>query len=142
MSARTIFLSRLIGLLTILISVAMLLHKQSNVEAATALIHDPPLSLVTGLAVLICGLAIVLGHNVWSGGILPVVITLFGWSLLIRGALLLYLSSDARATLFGMLHLEDLFLFYVTINLALGLYLTYAGFKVSLPRAEAAAAPH
>jgi hypothetical protein len=36
MSARTIFLSRLIGLLTILISVAMLLHKQSNVEAATA----------------------------------------------------------------------------------------------------------
>jgi hypothetical protein len=92
--------------------------------------------------VLICGLAIVLGHNVWSGGILPIVITLYGWSLLIRGALLLNLSSEARATLFRMLHLEDLFLLYVTINLALGLYLTFAGFKVSLRRAEAAAAQH
>jgi hypothetical protein len=125
-------LSTLIGLLTILISCAMLLHEQSNVEAATALIHDLPLSLVTGIGVLICGLAIVLGHNVWSGGVLPVVITIYGWSLLIRGVLLLCLSSDARASIFEMLHLKDLFLFYVTINLSLGVYLTYGGFRVCL----------
>jgi vacuolar-type H+-ATPase subunit I/STV1 len=142
MSPRTIFLSRLIGVLTILISLAMLLHKQSNVEAATALVYNLPLSLVTGMAVLICGLAIVLGHNVWSGGVLPIVVTIYGWSLLIRGALLLCLSSEARGNMFEMLHLEDLFLFYVAINLSLGIYLTYGGFRVCLPQAEAGGTQH
>jgi hypothetical protein len=34
---------------------------------------------VMGLISLSAGLAIVLAHNIWSGGVLPVVVTICGW---------------------------------------------------------------
>jgi hypothetical protein len=37
---------------------------------------------VVGVIAVAAGLAMVLGHNVWSGGVLPVVITLTGWLLI------------------------------------------------------------
>jgi hypothetical protein len=42
------------------------------------------------------GLAIVIGHNVWSGGALLVIVTLLGWIILIRGVVLLFLSPSAK----------------------------------------------
>jgi hypothetical protein len=45
------------------------------------------------------GLAIVLGHQVWSGGVLPVLVTAIGWVVLIRGTILLFLSQRATARL-------------------------------------------
>ena len=42
MSARTTFLSKLIGLYLILISLAMIVHKQATVESMNALVHNAP----------------------------------------------------------------------------------------------------
>ena len=75
------------------------------------------------------GLAIVIGHNIWSGGALPVVITLVGWLMVIRGGGLLALSQDATIKLFEALRYEDLFYVYMGATLVLGLYLAYAGFS-------------
>jgi amino acid permease len=75
----------------------------------------------------------VLCHNIWSGGALPVVVTLFGWIILIRGVLILFLSPNAMVGLFEMFRFEEFFYVYVAIPLFLGLYLTYAGFKSSSP---------
>jgi hypothetical protein len=36
--------------------------------------------LVYAIISLAVGVAMILGHNVWSGGALPVVVTLVGWS--------------------------------------------------------------
>src|SRR5260370_39589425 len=96
---RTVFLARLIGLFAILLSLAELLHKQATVETAAALVRDRPLLFILAMLGLLAGLAMVLPHNVWSGGALPIVGTLFGWVLLIRGALLLFLSPEAVARL-------------------------------------------
>jgi hypothetical protein len=71
MSPRTIFLSRLIGLFAILISLSMLMHKQLSIETATTLIHTRPLLSIVGMVVLVSGLAMVLSHDIWSGGLLP-----------------------------------------------------------------------
>ena len=38
-----------------------------------------------------------LGHNVWSGGALPVVVTLMGWAALLKGVALLLVPSDRMA---------------------------------------------
>lgn len=76
MSRLTVFLSRLIGLFAILVALSLLMHKQATVETLTALVRNPPLLLIFGMIWLIAGLAMVLGHNVWSGGALPVVVTL------------------------------------------------------------------
>ena len=127
-SPPTIFLSRLIGLFLTLVSLAMLVQKQAMLETTDALLHDRPLLFIVGLIALIGGLAMVLGHNVWSGGILPVVVTVFGWIILIRGLVLLFLPPEAITSLWTMLHFDELFYLYAGIAMALGLYLTYAGF--------------
>ena len=132
MSSRTIFLSRLIGLFTILVSLSMFMHKQMMVETVEMLVHNRPMLLILGMIALIGGLAMVLGHNVWSGGALPIVVTLFGWSILIRGLLLLFLPSDAMVNLFEMVRFGELFYIFAVISLVLGIYLTYGGFT-SLP---------
>ena len=68
MSPRTMFLSRLIWLYCILVSLYMVTHKQVTVELVTALVHSQPALFAVGLMTVIIGLAMILSHNVWSGG--------------------------------------------------------------------------
>jgi hypothetical protein len=131
MSARTIILARLIGLFALVQSAAMFIHKEPMVETATGLVRDRPLLLVLGLLALAAGLAMVLSHNVWSGGALPVVVTLVGWVILVRGVLLLLLTPDAIARLFDAVRFGELFYLYAALALLFGLYLTWAGFRRS-----------
>jgi hypothetical protein len=76
MTSLTVFLARLIGLFAIFVPLSMVVHKRVMVETTTALLRNGPLLLITGMVGLVAGLAMVLGHNVWSGGALPVVVTL------------------------------------------------------------------
>ena len=78
---------------------------------------------------LAAGLGIMLGHNIWSGGALPVVITLLGWLIAIRGAVLLALPQDAVIKFFEALRYEECFYVYMGVTLALGVFLTIAGFS-------------
>ena len=128
MSRLTVYLGKLIGLFLLIAALAMFLDEDSIVEMATALVDDRALLLIVGLLALGIGLAIVVGHNVWSGGLFPIVITLFGWSQLVRGLLLLFLPAEAQITFFQVMRLEDFFYLYAGISLAIGAYLTYAGF--------------
>jgi hypothetical protein len=136
MAPLTIFLSRLIGLFTLVVSLSMVLHKHSTVVAVTMLAQDRPLLFVVGMIFLISGIAMALGHNVWTGGVLPVVVTFFGWITLIRGALLLILPPEAITATFEFFHFEKLFYLYAGVAFALGLYLVYAGLKAK-PAASA-----
>jgi len=132
MPARTAFLSKLIGLYCILISLPMIARRQATVDMVTALVHDTPVLYILGVMVMAVGLAMILTHNVWSGGALPVVVTLIGWTTLIKGLLFLFLSPEAAVSVFfGSLHYDSLFYLYMAISLALGVYLTYGGFKAT-----------
>ena len=125
----TIFLAKLLGLYCIIVALAMMTRKQSAIATVNALIRNPPLLLLAEVLGLAAGLALVLGHNIWSGGALPIAVTLLGWVMAIRGAALLALSSDATMRLFNALRYEDRFYFYMGATLLLGLYLTIAGFR-------------
>jgi len=129
MSPRTIFLSKLFGLYFILVSLPMMLHKQAVIEMVTGLLRDPSMMFVFGVLALVAGLAMVLGHNIWSGGVLPVVVTIIGWLALIKGLLFLLLfSGGAEGLYLGTLHFSQLFYLYMAICLAIGACLTYGGF--------------
>jgi hypothetical protein len=65
----------------------------------------------------------------WSGGSLPVVVTLFGWVVLIKGLIFLLLPSDASLAYFEALRYGQLFYFYMSIDLVIGIYLTFASFR-------------
>ena len=129
MSPLTIFLAKLLGLYCIIVALAMMTRKQSAVATVRELIASPPLLLLVEVIGLAGGLAMILGHNIWSGGALPVVVTLVGWLMAIRGAGLLALSPNATMKLFEALRYEQLFYVYMGATLILGLYLTYAGFS-------------
>jgi len=129
MSSRTIFLARLIGLYCILVIPSMVIHRQTTVDWMTALLNNAALMWVLSVITLTTGLAMVLAHNVWSGGALPVVVTLVGWAALIKSLLFLFLPSGVESE-FILSALRSPLLFYVwmTPSLVIGIYLTYGGF--------------
>jgi hypothetical protein len=130
MPPRTLFLSRLIGLYCILVALSMMTRRQATVETVTALLQNPSLMFIVGVITLVAGLAMVLAHNVWSGGTLVVVVTLVGWTALIKSLFFLFLPPETEAGFFlGRLHYQQLFYVHTAISLVLGVYLTYSGFK-------------
>jgi len=130
MSPRTTFLSRLLGLYYIFAALSMVTHKRVTVETVMALVHNPPVLFIAGLITLVGGLAMILGHNVWSGGGVPVVVTLIGWITLIKSLLFLFLSPEAAVGFFlEGLRYEQLFYLYAAISFIVGVYLTYGGFR-------------
>ena len=131
MSPRTPFLSRLIGLYAILVALSMFSRGQATVETVAALLQNPSMVFVLGVVMLAAGLAMVLAHNIWSGGALVVVVTLVGWMTLIKSLVFLFLPPEMEARLFlERLHYQQLFYFYLALPLVLGLYLTYGGFRL------------
>jgi hypothetical protein len=100
------------------------------VQTIDVLIRTPPALFLAGIVALIAGLAMVLGHNVWSGGALPATVTVVGWVTLLRGLAALWLPPDAEAGIFAAFQFDRLFYMYVGVALALGIYLTYGGFSV------------
>ena len=130
MSSRTIFLSRLIGLYCIVMALSMMTRRQATVETVTALLQNSAMTLILGVITLAAGLAMVLAHNIWSGGALTVIITLVGWWALIKSLFFLFLPHEMEPGLFlGHLHYRELFYVYAAISLVLSVYLTYGGFK-------------
>jgi len=89
MSLRTVFISRMLGLYCLIASLIMFAQKSAMVEMENTLVHSPAMLFIAGIITLVAGLAIVVGHNVWSGGAAPVTVTLLGWISLIKGVLLL-----------------------------------------------------
>jgi hypothetical protein len=130
MSSRTIFLSRLLGLYCILIALAELSHKEAMMAITESLLHNASAMFVLSLLAVVAGLAMVLSHNVWSGGALPVTVTLLGWLALAKGLIYLFFPMGAAsAFLLGGFRYEEVFYLYAAVPLLIGICLTYAGFK-------------
>lgn len=131
MSSRTIYLSRLIGLYCILVVPSLIVHRQSTVDSLAELFHSPSMMLLLSIITVAAGLAIVLAHNIWSGGALAVVVTVVGWLTLIKGLLFLVLPVEVERECI-LSWLRDPLLFYVCMapSLLIGIYLTYGGFRL------------
>ncbi len=127
MMARTAFLSKLLGLYLVFTALTLILQK-ATVQALTGIVHDAPLIYFIGVFTLVAGLAMILTHNVWSGGPVTVIVTLIGWILFLKGLLSMFLSPDAMISMYDASGFESHSLIYAVIMLVLGIYLTYSGF--------------
>jgi hypothetical protein len=134
MPASTIYLSRLIGIVALVAGVAMLADKSSMVAMIGNLQQEPIALLMSGVISLTGGVAIVLAHNLWSRGFWPLVVTLIGWVLLVRGILIVFVSPDTMAALIERAHVADFYYVYAAIPLVLGAYLGLRGFSARLDR--------
>ena len=129
MSRLTVFLARAIGLFTVVLVAALLVRGSTVIEESVA---DGPVMLVYATISLALGIAMVLGHNVWTGGALPVVVTLVGWLSLAKGVLLLFLAPDTGLLqMFEQMRYAEHYYLYLAPTLVIGLYLTWAGFTAA-----------
>jgi len=125
MSKLTVYLARFIGLFTLLVGAGCLVRGVALVESAIA---NGPVMLVYALVSLAAGLAMILGHNVWSGGALPVVVTLVGWLIAAKGVVLFFATPEALTQFLERMQYGEHYSLYVAPSLVIGLYLTWAGF--------------
>jgi hypothetical protein len=128
MSSLTLFLAKLIGSALLIFGVAMGSRKAAIVATANRAIHDSGMALLSGALRLIGGLAIVLGHDIWTGGALPVAITMFGWLMLISGLILLFAPQAKLVEFYDAMRFEQRYATYVAITFLFGLYFFVAGF--------------
>ena len=84
--ATTKMIAGLMGPTLLAIGIAMLVNARHFPEMAKQIGHDPGLIFVSGILLLVAGLAIVRVHNVWGGG-WRVVVTVLGWLAVISGIL-------------------------------------------------------
>jgi hypothetical protein len=106
MDPLTLFLAKLIGATLILFAAMVALRGRAILEIARRLIDDPGMLMLSGALRTIAGLAFLLGHDVWSGGLLPVAVTLFGWLLFFSGLPLLFAPPTQIQRLVATMKLE------------------------------------
>jgi hypothetical protein len=127
----TIYLGKFVGLFTLITSFWLLTERQTAVSTIPALLGDRPAMVIFAIIALGGGLAIVLAHNIWSGGVLPILVTLIGWVMVIRGVLFLFLAPETTLHIFAAMQFEQFFYVYLGIPFVLGMYLTYLAFTAS-----------
>ena len=128
MSPTTVFLGRLLGLYLIAIAVAMLASRRRALATLDEMAGSGPWMLFSGMVATAAGLAIVLGHNVWTGGALAVVVTLFGWAALLKGVSLLLIPPEQMASVYKGLGFERFFYAWMGAVLVFGLLITLDAF--------------
>jgi hypothetical protein len=141
MPVLTIYLSRLMGVVMLIIATAMLTDKEMVVTAIGYLGQDRAALLVLGLVRVTLGAGVVLIHNVWTKGFWPFLVTLCGWALLVRGVLVLFVPPDVIAGFIEGSRVIDFYYLYAAIPLVLGGYLALRGFSASAPPFEVPGLP-
>jgi hypothetical protein len=128
MSPLTLFLGRFLGLFCLLLCAVLVARPKASLEAITSMMETPGLILLTGIWTVACGAALVVGHSVWSGGALPVAVTLLGWLTLIKGVALLAIPPRALVAFYRALHYPAWFRLYMTVALVFSVWLTVTAF--------------
>ena len=128
MGDTTIYLGRLLGLYMVAMSVGMLVNHRRTMAAIDEMSRSGPWMLFSGMVAIAVGLAVVLGHEVWTGGALPVLVSAMGWAALLKGLTLLLVPGERIAGAYKGAGFERYFSVWMVAVLALGLWMTWLAF--------------
>jgi hypothetical protein len=90
--------------------------------------HDPALIYVSGMLMLVAGLAIVRVHNRWAAD-WPVLVTALGWLLLLGGLMRMLLSAQLGQLAIGVLQHTGVIYAVVLVELVIGAFLTFKAYR-------------
>jgi hypothetical protein len=128
-TALTIYLARLFGLGMLLMCAMFAVRPEVALAAIQSMMVNPGLVLMAGLFAFVAGLAMVIGHNRWSGGVLTVVVTALGWLTLIKGVAILAAPPPALASLYHWMGYPGSFRLVMAVGALASLWLTWAAFR-------------
>lgn len=123
----TFFFAQFLGLLMVVIAASLLLQRRMYLSMIAEYHEKRAYFYPHAFTGLVVGLLLVLLHNVWSGGFLPVLVTVLGWAILIKSAGLLVLAPGFIDKMLVAVHSRRTYTILAIIMLVLGIYLFLAG---------------
>ena len=123
----SIFLAKLLGIYMILVGLIFMLRRKAMMPAMKELIKNKSLIYIIAIRELLAGLAIILGHNIWTLGF-EVIITVVGWLMLLEGIIYLILPNRLMQKLFGKFNTPVWYGAGGVAAIIIGLYLAGRGF--------------
>ena len=123
----SIFLARLIGPALLIVGIGILLNQTYYRGMTKEFVASRPLFYLAAVIGVLAGLAIVLVHNVWVLN-WRVLITLFGWINLLRGAASIVLPEQSFAFGGRMMAGKNMPMIPGVVALLIGLTLCYFGY--------------
>lgn len=128
MAPATVFLARLIGISTLIVSLCFALTRTATLDTVALLLHDRALLTMVATIELVAGVAIALRHTLFTN-ITAIVVTVIGYFLILRSLLILLLPPPTLLDLFAVLNFRMFYFLYVAIVFVIGLFLTVMGFR-------------
>jgi hypothetical protein len=125
--ATSILIAKLIGPVVLVAAIAMLADARDMHEMAREFLKDRALIYVTGVLAMLGGLAIVNNHNIWIAD-WPAIITVFGWAMVIGGAVRMALPSVVKSIGGAMMAYPALIRVSGALWALIGAFLTYKGY--------------
>lgn len=122
----SMFYAQVIGLWLFLVALGMIVHQARFKRITMDTLNNGELMTFSGMCALGLGLLIVISHNIWVAA-WPVVVTLFGWVLILQGLMRLFwpeaFAKKVKEALAG-----NGYTVISWIWLLIGVYLIWAGF--------------
>lgn len=125
---RSRFLAKLMGPTLLAMSAAILVNRGAMQQIAAQVANDYAVIFLSGILLLVCGLAIVHAHNVWLGW--PALVTALGWLAIIGGLIRMFLFPYASQIASRLTATPAAILIAAGIMLALGAFLTAKAYRL------------
>ncbi len=128
---QTLFLAQFLGVFSIILAIAIILRRELIVRVVGSFFQNRTLSFMFGIVEVAAGLLLILSHPSWNS-MLEIVISIFGWLILLEGVLYLFATRKLLRSFLAVLENASAYYFFAVLYLLLGLYLVYAGFQLSI----------
>jgi len=118
--------ARVLGPFLVIVDITAAVRAPDTQAVLSEFEASPLWSWVAGAFVLICGLIVVAGHQYWRGAA-PIIVSVLGWLITLRGLLLLAFPKVFVSVANSMIGAQAWWVPLCIAFALVGLYLTYVG---------------
>ncbi|MEK7640521.1 MAG: hypothetical protein AAB389_00795 [Patescibacteria group bacterium] len=122
----SIFLAKVIGLVAVIASLAMLLRYRKMIEMEIEVTKIPGLMFFAGFMLVILGALMVVSHNIWVAD-WRIAITILSWSMLLKGTARMFFPEAVKYMIEKKRTVRWFIVGEIVVFLV-GLFLMYQGF--------------
>lgn len=123
----TFFFAQLLGLIMVVMALSLFTQRRMYLGMVAAFRENRASQFAASFTGLLLGGVLLLTHNVWSGGLLPFLVSLIGWMIFLKSVALLLLPTSLWGKIMKPVATRRAFIIAASAMLVIGLYLFLAG---------------